>query len=125
MNDLIWRDKAIEAIGSMPEGDDEWSVGCRNQWEWDTEALETMPPADIRGVSEKVGWVPTSVRPPEEFEYVFVQLVSGEYDMKQYIPSRFGHGKHPDGYWGDVDDVDYDYFDVVAWRLLPEQYKGN
>lgn len=45
MDDLISRQAAIEALGEKPEGDDEWSSGCRNQWEWDTEILKTMPPA--------------------------------------------------------------------------------
>lgn len=118
MSDLIERSKAIEALGNMPEGDDEWSVGCRNQWEWDTEALTNLPSA------EQMGWTPTSVKPPKEFEYVLVQLSWGGYELKQYIPPRI-KPKYKDGYWGESDGVDYDYFEVVAWRTLPKQYKES
>lgn len=45
MGDLISRRAAIEALGEKPEGNDEWSFGCRSQWEWDTEILKTMPSA--------------------------------------------------------------------------------
>ena len=45
VNDTISRAAAIEALGEKPKGDDEWSSGCRSQWEWDTEILKTMPPA--------------------------------------------------------------------------------
>lgn len=117
MSGLIERNAAINALGDMPEGDDEWSVGCRNQWEWDTEALVNLPSA------EQMGWTPTSVRPPKEFEYVLVQLSWG-YELTQYIPPRI-NPKHKDGYWGESDSVDYDYFDVVAWMPLPEPYGGE
>ena len=75
--------------------------------------------------AEQMGWTPTSVKPPKEFERVFVQFTYGDYGMSRYIPPRFGGKKRPDGYWGYTDEVDYEYFDIVAWRPLPEQYKES
>lgn len=46
MSDLIERQKAIEALGEKPVGDTDWDLGCRNQWEWDTEILRTLPTAE-------------------------------------------------------------------------------
>ena len=46
MTDLISRQKAIEALGEKPVGDTDWDLGCRNQWEWDTEILRTLPSAE-------------------------------------------------------------------------------
>ena len=46
MNDLISRKEAIEALGEKPVGDTDWDLGCRNQWEWDTEILRTLPSAE-------------------------------------------------------------------------------
>ena len=46
MSDLIRRQDAINAIGEKPVGDTDWDLGCRNQWEWDTEILRTLPTAE-------------------------------------------------------------------------------
>ena len=46
MSDLIERQKAIDALGECPVGDTDWDLGCRNQWEWDTEILRTLPSAE-------------------------------------------------------------------------------
>lgn len=46
MSDLIDRREAIDALGECPVGDTEWDLGCRNQWEWDTEILRTLPSAE-------------------------------------------------------------------------------
>ena len=44
--DLISRQDAIDALGEKPVGDTDWDLGCRNQWEWDTEILRTLPSAE-------------------------------------------------------------------------------
>ncbi len=67
-------------------------------------------------------WTPTSERPPEEFEQVLIQLSWGGYELTQYIPPRI-NPKHKDGYWGESDSHDYDYFDVEAWAQLPKRYR--
>ena len=46
MNDLISRQKAIDALGEKPIGDTDWDLGCQNQWEWDTEILRTLSSAE-------------------------------------------------------------------------------
>lgn len=46
MSDLIDRQKALDALGEEPVGVTDWDLGCRNQWEWDTEILRTMPSAE-------------------------------------------------------------------------------
>ena len=45
MSDLISRQAAIDALGEQPYGDDDYDLGCRNQWEWDVKAIENLPPA--------------------------------------------------------------------------------
>jgi hypothetical protein len=46
MSDLIRRQDAIDALGEEPVGETDWDLGCRNQWEWDTEILRTLPSAE-------------------------------------------------------------------------------
>jgi len=46
MSDLISRQDAIDALGGCPVGDTSWDFGCRNQWEWDTKILRTLPSAE-------------------------------------------------------------------------------
>ena len=45
VGDTISRRAAIDALGEKPLGDTDWDLGCRNQWEWDTEILKTLPSA--------------------------------------------------------------------------------
>lgn len=57
MSDLIDRQKALDALGEEPVGVTDWDLGCRNQWEWDTEILRTMPSAEPK---RKTGhWIDT------------------------------------------------------------------
>lgn len=120
---LIDTDEAVEhfrrVIEAITNNKDAYNEGFIDALEFCISTLSTMPAA------EQMGWTPTSVKPPKEFEYVFIQFTYGDYGMSKYIPPRFGGKKRPDGYWGDTDDVDYEYFDVVAWRPLPEPYKGD
>lgn len=53
MSDLISRKKAIEALGKRPTGDTDWDLGCRNQWDWDTEILRTLPSVEPE---REMGW---------------------------------------------------------------------
>lgn len=71
-------------------------------------------------------WIPVGERPPKDFEHVLIRLPWGwgNYELTQYIPPRI-NPKYKDGYWGESDSVDYDYFDVVAWMPLPEPYRED
>ena len=68
-------------------------------------------------------WVSTSITPPKDFEYVYVQMVWGDHDIQKYIPPRIKPKDYPDGYWGDTDYVECDFFEVQAWSKLPEPYR--
>ena len=57
MNDLISRQKAIDALGEKPIGDTDWDLGCQNQWEWDTEILRTLSSAEPER-TVKAKWYP-------------------------------------------------------------------
>ena len=54
MTDLISRKKAIEALGERPGGKTDYDLGCRTQWDWDTEILRTMPSAEPEERTVKV-----------------------------------------------------------------------
>ena len=126
MSDLIERNAAINALeehralfcDNTPESFSRLALEDKARVDEIDNAIATLVNLPS---AEQMGWTPTSVRPPKEFEYVLVQLSCG-YELKQYIPPRI-KPKYKDGYWGESDGVDYDYFDVVAWRTLPEQYK--
>lgn len=45
-NDLIKGQDAIDALGERPAGDSDFDLGCRDQFDWDTEALRTLPSAE-------------------------------------------------------------------------------
>lgn len=85
MGDLISRRAAIEALGEKPEGNDEWSFGCRSQWEWDTETLKTMPSAQQ--------WIPCTpeTMPEREGRYVCTYTYDGKKDvfMFRYEDGQF------------------------------------
>ena len=82
---------------------------------------------ELKQLREQTKWIPTSVRPPKPFELVVIQDSCGGYDLAKYIPSKIRPKKHPDGYWGEVDGINYDYFDIEAWYSLPKEYRpeGN
>ena len=67
-------------------------------------------------------WIPTSVKPPEPFKLVLIQDYCGCYELNTYIPPRINPKQYPNGYWGEVGNVDFDYFDVEAWCPLPAPY---
>ena len=69
------------------------------------------------------GWIPTSVKPPEPFKLVLIQDYCGCYELNTYIPPRINPKQYPNGYWGEVGTVDFDYFDVEAWCPLPAPYR--
>ena len=56
MSDLIYRQAAIDALGENPVGETDWDLGCRNQWEWDTEILRTLPSAEPEQRAENAHW---------------------------------------------------------------------
>ena len=68
-------------------------------------------------------WIPTSVKPPEPFKLVLIQDYCGCYELNTYIPPRINPKQYPNGYWGEVGNVDFDYFDVEAWCPLPAPYR--
>ena len=77
---------------------------------------------ELKQLREQTRWTPCSKKPPEPFKPVFIQDFCGDYDLARYIPPRIKPQKYPNGYWGEIDSVDYDYFDVEAWYPLPEEY---
>lgn len=68
-------------------------------------------------------WIPTSVKPPEPFKLVLIQDSCGCYELNTYIPPRINPKQYPNGYWGEVGTVYFDYFDVEAWMPLPAPYR--
>lgn len=70
-------------------------------------------------------WIPTSVKPPEPFKLVLIQDSCGCYELNTYIPPRINPKQYPNGYWGEVGTVDFDYFDVEAWCPLPAPWEGG
>lgn len=111
-DDMISRQAAVEALGENPDGDDEWSLGCRSQWEWDTEILKTMPPAQQ--------WTYVEVELPEtiinehthDYQEYNCLCDFGDYgfDVRTF---KFGNGHFWNG-GGAVDKY------VTAWQPLPE-----
>lgn len=113
MSDLISRQAAIDAItqylGRIKRDFKQWEGTARI-------ILDHVPPA-------QPGWIPTSVKPPEPFKLVLIQDYCGCYELNTYIPPRINPKQYPNGYWGEVGNVDFDYFDVEAWCPLPAPYR--
>lgn len=63
-NDLIKRQDAIDALGERPAGDSDFDLGCRDQFDWDTEALRTLPSAEPERMA--MVWKPAKGRPVYE-----------------------------------------------------------
>lgn len=107
MNDLISRQKTIEALGEKPVGDTDWDLGCRNQWEWDTEILRTLPSAE-----PERKWIPFDVALPNDRQKVLCINKHGEMMVG--------------GYSTDYGMTFPCYFEKpVAWMPLPEPYRGE
>ena len=81
--------------------------------------VKELPPV----TPKQPGWIPTSVKPPEPFKLVLIQDSCGCYELNTYIPPRINPKQYPNGYWGEVGNVDFDYFDVEAWCPLPAPYR--
>ena len=79
----------------------------------------------VQPEQKKDEWISCKKKPPEDFEWVYTQTIYGEHIVTRYIPPKIKPESHPHGYWGDTDCFEYDYFDVVAWRHLPEPYRGE
>lgn len=85
-NDLISRQGAIDALGEKPVGETDWDLGCRNQWEWDTEILRTLPSAEPERKTGK--WLPH----PHEREWD-VCSVCGTGCKRREFEMQFGQEK--------------------------------
>lgn len=85
--------------------------------------FKTMIPLEVVEKNAQPGWIPTSVKPPEPFKLVLIQDYCGCYELNTYIPPRINPKQYPNGYWGEVGNVDFDYFDVEAWCPLPAPYR--
>lgn len=49
MNDVIYRQAALDALGDEPEvwtGKDEYAQGLNNQWHYDRNAIKALPTVD-------------------------------------------------------------------------------
>ena len=125
MGDLISRQAALDAMetwdkfGCDPDGklvryDDDKHYIPYVHYEDMVHAIKHLPSAQR--------WIPTSVKPPEPFKLVLIQDYCGCYELNTYIPPRINPKQYPNGYWGEVGNVDFDYFDVEAWCPLPAPY---
>ena len=131
MNDLISRQKAIEALGEKPVGDTDWDLGCRNQWEWDTEILRTLPTAE-----PERKWIPVTEELPEEREWLgtkrFRTTISDEVYVTFENPKGERFCKHLSFQNGKLSRFDQSTIDafypeakLIAWMPLPEPYRGE
>lgn len=120
MSDLISRETALNALGERPltwTGGD-YELGCRNQYDTDRLAIETVPSAQQ--------WIPCSERMPEEDHWlggsgrqfsdeVLVSVVNGDdEDIWTYISQTI------DGEWA----LELPrHCKIIAWMPLPEPYQ--
>ena len=117
MDDLISRQAALDAMGERPltwTGGD-YELGCRNQYDTDRLAIETVPPV----TPKQPGWIPTSVRLPEEKTAVLITTTKGCVIQCMYWGYQNGHHT-----WRSLGNQ-YLYWemDVVAWMPLPTPYR--
>lgn len=116
MSDFIDRQKAIQALGEKPVGNTDWDLGCRNQWEWDTEILRTLPTAE-----PERKWIPVTEKLHGTDINVLVTVLDDSGDTSWSYTSV--GWLTPDGkYWVVDNEVCYG---VVAWMSLPEPWKGE
>lgn len=68
-------------------------------------------------------WIPTNVDMPPEGEYVLVTIIyETQYESSRYV----AEARQYDGYaWYDLDDVELDEYEVLAWMPLPEPYNPS
>ena len=106
MSDLINRQAAIDALGEKPVGDTDWDLGCRNQWEWDTEILRTLPSTE-----PERKWIPVTEALPKNYERTIC------------IDSR---GAMMIGMYGEYGWTFPCYMtEPVAWMPMPEPWRGD
>lgn len=109
IDDLISRQAAIDALGEKPLGDTDWDLGCRNQWEWDTEILKTLPSAQ-----PEQRWIPVTEQLPKLGEKVLVSTKNTVF--VQVFKCIYGT---PDRWGWEHNNIKK----VIAWMPLPEPYK--
>lgn len=110
MIDLIDRQKAIDALGEEPVGVTDWDLGCRNQWEWDTEILRTLPSAE-----PERKWIPVIEALPEVGQRVLITHKGG-----------VSFGWHNGRYFERGAPTYHRKLEtVVAWMPLPEPWRGE
>ena len=122
--DAVSRTEAVEALYDW-EQMYTWDEHCKEDGGESpyivspSSIIEKLPPV----TPKQPGWIPTSVKPPEPFKLVLIQDSCGCYELNTYIPPRINQKQYPNGYWGEVGNVDFDYFDVEAWCPLPAPYR--
>lgn len=113
MDDLISRKAAIDALGEEPEvwedvytASDEYSIGLRNQWRFDKNAIEALPSAQ-----PEQRWIPVTERLPEKDGKYWVTNTQGQAVI--YVFDSTGNSEE---YWGRC---------VIAWMpyCRPEPYR--
>lgn len=70
---------------------------------------------------ENDGWIPCSVRIPDDDDYVLVTLKSDEGEIFTDGSTAYYDGK----LWRWSDECMAIQSDVLAWQPLPEPYKGD
>ena len=112
MNDLISRQAVMNALCDSCELFKNGEQTCRSKCE-EYHFLATLP-----SVKNKGEWIPVSERLPEEEEEVLCQL-SDDSCAVLYMQDNWGQMEWVDGQMGTGT------YDVIAWRPLPEPYKGG
>ena len=116
MDDLISRQAALDAMGERPltwTGGD-YELGCRNQYDTDRLAIETVP-------SAQPGWIPCSERLPGKDESFYVLCCDkyGEIMIGNVFECYDGETPYSA-------ESEHEYmYDCVAWMPLPKPWEGG
>ena len=107
------REEAIINLGIIREEmyDEEYG-------EQTLDSIEFQESLDMAISALKGGWIPVSKRLPEEGHVVYCQLTDGSHAVL-YVQDNWGQMEWVDGMMGTGT------YDVIAWRELPENYKGE
>ena len=93
MNDVIYRQAALDALGDEPEvwtGKDEYAQGLNNQWHYDRNAIKALPSTDavpVEWIKDEIDWLKGS-------DNVFAKLGAGQLEA---MLKRWKDGDHHEG----------------------------
>ena len=124
MNDVIYRQAALDALGERPMAwtDDDYVLGARNQYDMDRLAIETVPsaqPEDRCGECDawnqyknypQPRWIPVVEHLPKKDGDYLVTTYSGQIARYIFI------GGSSEEYWRRC---------ATAWMPLPKPWEGG